>query len=131
MKKRASVMLLTVFLTLLFGCDTPTPIEANRPAMQVTIISSASLPKNFEDGLLFEYEQAKVEPESLLTELLDADIPVVQAWLPLDNRCMDAIGPRFTIELRQNDALVSKFDFKQGSGRLECATTLKHYFFAK
>ncbi len=131
MKKRASVITLAVFFTMLSGCDRQTPVEENRPAFQVTTISSGSLPKNFDEGLFFEYKQVNVKPESLLTELLDADIPVVQAWLPLDNRCMDPIGPRFTIELRQKDDLVSEFDFKQGSGRLACATTLKHYVITK
>ncbi|HXG01392.1 MAG TPA: hypothetical protein VNL69_11405, partial [Bacteroidota bacterium] len=70
---------------------------------------------------------AEVNPDSVLMALWMSGVPVVQGWLPLDNICMDPVGPRFTVELEKTDARVEKFDFLPGSGRLLCATKVRNY----
>ncbi len=131
MKKGMSAI---VFVILFFGYLDGQSVATSAPAtpkIKVTTVSSGSVPKHFGKGLTFEYEDANVNPEALLTKLVNAGVPVVQAWLPLDNMCMGPQGPRFTLKLQQKDDRVRKFKFKEGSGRLECATTLKHYVIIK
>ncbi len=131
MKKGVSAMTFAFLFVVYIGCQSYPADPASDSRIQVTTISSASLPKQFAEGVTFEYEDENVNAEAVLDELLNAGVPVVQAWLPLDNKCMDPVGPRFTIELSQKDDRMPKFKFKEGSGRLECATALKHYVIRK
>lgn len=75
----------------------------------------------------YEYRFVQVDPDSLLTALWNAGVPVTQAWLPLDNRCADPRGPVFTVELSKPDPAILAFDFLLGTGRLACATQLRRY----
>ena len=125
-----NVIAFVVLLVVFMGCQSSSTYRTT-PQIQVTTIGSGSVPKQFGEGLVYEYEQAEVNPEALLTEMLNAGVPVVQAWLALDNTCMGPVGPRFTVELQQKDGRVPRFKFKEGAGRLECATTLKHYVISK
>ncbi len=127
MQKAISAIALVILFLGYLGCQSDRTSTAPTSRIQVTTVGSASVPKQFAEGLTFEYKDADVNPEAVLTELVNAGVPVVQAWLPLDNICMGPLGPRFTVELQQQDDRMPKFKFKEGSGRLECATTLKHY----
>ncbi len=98
--------------------------SAQQPGIRKTVIAKDHLPLRFDEGWLFEYKYAEAKPESLLLEVHKAGISVVQAWLPLDNLCMDIRGPRFTVELARDDRRIEAFGFIRGSGRLRCATKL-------
>ncbi|MEO8168877.1 MAG: hypothetical protein ABI623_11565 [bacterium] len=131
MRKGISAIAFAILLIVSVGCnsDSASPVAASN--IQVTTISAANLPKEFNEALTFEYKDEQVNPEAVINELLNAGVPVAEAWLPLDNVCMDPVGPRFTVRLDQKNEMIIKFNFKEGSGRLECATTLKHYVVAK
>lgn len=119
--------------TTALSCESPSEVveprflsEVVRPRIVVTTISSSQLPEQFTTWT-YSYKFTVVHAESLLAELIKSDIPVSQAWLPLNNLCMDPVGPRFTVELAREDARVAAFDFMRGPGRLRCATQLKWY----
>jgi hypothetical protein len=125
MKTRMNSLALIAPLLVALSCNSSNNVED--PLIQNSTIPVSNLPRYFDESRLFQYKFSRVNPESLLTELWRAGIPVSQAWLPLDNRCMDPVGPRFTVELFANDGRMEKFDFLNGSGRLACATMLKRY----
>lgn len=107
------------------ACRETSPVV--NPALNVSEISFGDVPQFNSSSLVFFHNSASVNPEALLTEMIQAGIPVVRAWFPLDNRCMDAVGARFTVELSAFDARIRNFGFSPGQGRLECATKLKRY----
>ena len=111
------------------GCRTSTdgPEIRQGTQFQSTTVSRNDLPKSFDTERLFEFRSDTVDPTSVLEKLLQADIPVVEAWLPLDNECLGPVGPRFTVVLSKEDSRIRDYNFVQGTGRLECATTLLHY----
>jgi len=123
MKKSVVLIALSLFTTSL-SCQSPSQVV--EPLFQVTPISGSQLPQQLTEWT-YSYKFTTVNPESLLAVLVKSGIPVSQAWLPLDNLCMDPVGPRFTIELTQQDDRVFNFDFVRGTGRLACATHLKWY----
>lgn len=126
MKKGVSIVAFVFLLVARLGCQSTT--DVSEPVIQSSTIPSSSLPKHFDEGRVFQYNFSQVNPESVLIQLWNAGIPVVQAWLPLDNLCMDPIGARFTVELTKADPRIEDFGFTKGSGRLGCATMLKRFF---
>lgn len=99
----------------------------DKPTMRIVVISSEDLPSEFDSARTYHYASLCTNPESLLTELWNADVRVWRAWLPLDNQCMGPIGPLFTVEIRGEDSAILDFDFSSGEGRLHCATRLKRF----
>ncbi len=114
-------MLLVIFITF------QTLSRDDEPTIRSLVVTSRDLPVEFDSTRTYHYNYLCTNPESLLTALWDADVRVWQAWLPLDNMCMDPVGPRFTVELESEDASVSDLDFSPGDGRLHCATRLKRF----
>ena len=100
---------------------------ADRPTIREFAVTSSDLPAEFDSTLTYHYDFVCANPESLLTELWNDGLRVWQAWLPLDNMCMDPIGPRFTVELEAGDSGVRDFGFSPGDGRLHCSSRLKRY----
>lgn len=132
MKRTGSLFAGLALITLLAACQSSTNVDqsstnVDQPVIESTVLSVASLPKVFDESRMFHYKYAEVNPDSVLMELWLAGIPVVQGWLPLDNLCMDPIGPRFTVELAKPFDAILKFDFANGSGRLKCATKVRRY----
>ncbi len=101
--------------------------KGDEPTIREVVVTSRDLPEEFDSTRTYHYDSVKANPESLITVLWNADVRAWQAWLPLDNRCMDPVGPRFTVELEAQDAAILDFDFSPGDGRLHCATSLKRY----
>jgi hypothetical protein len=66
-------------------------------------------------------------PDSMLVTLLRAGVPVRQAYAPLDNECLDPVGPTFAVVLGRNDARMTGFGYEAGGGRLLCASILRRY----
>jgi hypothetical protein len=92
------------------------------------VIGVSGLPDELDSVTTFTYVFPTVNAESVLVSLLESGIPVHYAWRPLDNRCEDPIGPRFTAQLYQDDPRILDRDFVRGAvGRLLCATELMRY----
>ncbi len=122
-------LLLLAVLLMLFGvaCQTSTEVQDPQIQFHTSVVATATLSKPFDESRMYHYKYAEVDPDSVLMELWMSGVPVVQGLLPLDNMCMDPVGPRFTVELEKTDARVEKFDFLPGSGRLLCATKVRTY----
>lgn len=120
--RRTSIPLATA---LALGCagHVTRPVE---PQVETSTIAVEDLPV-LDPALTYEHDFARVDPDSILTALLRARIPVVRAWLPLDDRCADPRGARFTVELARPDDRILRLDFRLGTGRLACATTLRRF----
>ena len=97
------------------------------PAIRTFVVTSQDLPAEFDSARTFHYNFVCSNPESLLTTLWSSDLRVWQAWFPIDDLCMDPVGPRFTVELESGDSAIREFDFSPGDGRLHCATRLKRF----
>jgi hypothetical protein len=72
-------------------------------------------------------ESRTITTAELPSELLDGGIAVTRAWQPLDDRCLDPLGPTFTLELAAADPAVQDQGFELGVGWLLCAMTLTEY----
>ena len=116
--------LLLVCALLTSSCQSPgTP---NDPGFTAALIPASDLQLP-DPSRSYEYQFVAANPDSLLRVLLRAGLAVDQAWLPLDNLCMDPRGPRFTVELARPSDRIARFDFVPGTGRLACATQLRHF----
>lgn len=101
--------------------------RGDNPTIRVSTLSSRDLPAEFDSATTYHYVFVCTNPESLITELWNADVRVWQAWMPLDNMCMGPVGPQFTVQLQEEDPDIVDFDFVPGDGRLHCATQLKRF----
>jgi len=101
------------------------------PAIESRIIEKAEFPQQLDTSRTYVYTSGSVNADSLIEEMVKADLPLSRAWLPLDNMCMDPVGPRFTVELTQPDQEIGTFGFVKGVGRLACATKAKLYIFTR
>ncbi len=111
-------------LLLTLACEGGIPTD---PRFTQDVVPSSTVVDRLDPARTYEYRFATARPESLLAALLDAGIPVEEAWLPLDNLCADPRGPVFTVALAYADARILAFDFDPGTGRLACATRLERY----
>ena len=127
MRMRSTRLLLAVSCLVSIcwiGCDSSS--ITGQPAIESTIISTDDLPK-LAAKRTFESRVSRTDPEALLIDLLSAGIPILRAWQPLDNRCDDPLGGRFTVELIRANSDILDFGFAPGTGRLFCATTLQQF----
>lgn len=106
-------------------------IKSGACDIQTTIIPSSELPQNVisDTTRIYAYfGQQPVKPDSLLQAFCASGISVTQAWLPLDDRCDNPIGARFTVELPGADKRIEAHGFKRGFGYLLlCATQVKKF----
>ena len=120
-----------ILVALLFaaggtGCHGPT--EPDGPRIETSEITAMALPLVFDPARTYVYWGiATPDPDALLRQLWLEGLPVVQAWMPLDNLCMDPRGPHFTIELTRPDARMEAHAFRPEAPRLHCARRLRHY----
>jgi hypothetical protein len=122
---RACLCSSALFLGLALGCHGgPTPTEL---PLVTDVMSATDITPPQDPAARYEYAFSAVNPDSILRTLLDAGLPMRQAWFPLDNLCMDPRGPRLTVELKEPDLRMARFDFLPGTGRLACATRVRHY----
>lgn len=122
--KTGFVMILVGLIMAIAACEQRT--TPSGPSFHVEVISSRDLPFQYQ-GVTYAYKFASANPESLLTLISIHGIPWNQAWQPLDNMCMDPMGPRFTVQLQKEDKRLENFNFERGSGRLACASKLNRY----
>jgi hypothetical protein len=91
-------------------------------------ISVDQLPTEFDATRTYHYRVGSViDPQGVLTALWDAGLESQRAWQPLDNLCLDPVGPQFTVEFVVDDPRIAGQGFERGDGRLRCATTLTAY----
>ncbi len=114
-------------LAVLGACH-DAPVQPAGVQLDSIVIGVAGLPDEFDSLTTFTFDVPAVNAESVLVALLDVGIPVRYAWRPLDNRCMDPIGPRFTVQLHRDDPRMLDHGFVRGAvGRLLCASQLMWY----
>jgi len=118
MLRQQTLFFLLAFCAAWLGCATE---EVQAPRTDRASIFEAS------ELITYEYSFAEANPESLLKVLIRARIPVVVAWEPLDNACMDPLGPRFTVGLTRDDPRMAEFNFRHGNGRLACSQRIRKY----
>ncbi|MBM4168143.1 MAG: hypothetical protein FJ215_03165 [Ignavibacteria bacterium] len=97
------------------------------PLFDIRVINSSEAPQFIDYERTYEYNFSSVNPESVLTVLWKNGFKISQAWLPIDYRCKDMIGARLTVELVKPDERMKSFDFRNGTGRLSCASQLMWY----
>lgn len=127
-----SIAFLSALLVLAMGCEGETegidePELLKLPDIESEIVSTTDVWEQIDPARTYWSRFGTVEPESLIVALWQAGLPVSRAWQPLDNRCMDPIGPRFTVELPKGDERILEHDFDTGPGRLLCSTTLEQF----
>ncbi len=139
LKRPVSLSAMLALMSTVSSCQQATEVDhqplglqpiaathAQRPIIQISTVPTANLGP-FDESRMFHYRYAEVDPDSVMMGLWLAGVPVVRGLLPMDNMCMDPVGPRFTIEVEKTDAPVAKFDSLPGSGRLMCATKVREY----
>jgi hypothetical protein len=138
MKRPVSLIAMLALLSTLSSCQNSTEVDqprspdpsiiaaVQRPVFRVSDLSTPQLGP-IDESRAFHYKYESVNPDSILTELWLAGIPVTRGLLPVDNLCSGPIGPRFTVELAKEVDTIRKFDFVPGSGRLMCATKVREY----
>ena len=100
----------------------------SEPNIQSSLITVDQLPTEFDQTRTYHYQANRVDkPEDLIRSLWDAGIRTRLGWNPLDDRCLNPIGPRFTVELVRDAPRIADFGFARGDGYLYCATTLIAY----
>jgi hypothetical protein len=93
-----------------------------------TTISVDQLPAEFDGTRTYHYRVGSVaDPQGLLVALWDAGLESRRAWQPLDNLCLDPVGPQFTVEFVMDDPRIADHGFERADGHLRCATTLTAY----
>ena len=113
-----SILLLSV------GCHSGT-MERADPEITATTISVDQLPAEFDGTRTYHYRVGSVaDPRGMLIALWDSGLESRRAWQPLDNLCLDLIGPQFTVEFVVDDPRIVDHGFERADGRLRCATTL-------
>jgi hypothetical protein len=127
-KRRSSLLLglatLGAALAGIPGCDDSTSVEFVH--IDSTVVASSTATPD--PARTYEYDLAEVRPDSVLSALWIAGLPVEVAWLPVDYRCDDIRGPRLTVQLTAPDTpRMAAHDFTPGTGRLMCAEKLVRY----
>jgi len=109
------------------GCHSGT-LDGAGPMITAATISVDQLPTEFDATRTYHYRVGSViDPQGVLTALWDAGLESQRAWQPLDNLCLDPVGPQFTVEFVVDDPRIAGQGFERGDGRLRCATTLTAY----
>jgi len=98
-------------------------------AFSVLDTSYDSLPETG-DQVLYKYRSATIKADSAIRALLNARIPVNEAWEPAQDVCAaagDPIGPRFTVLIDDPDSRLESRGFEPGNGIRACTTRVRRY----
>ena len=97
-----SVMAFSLLL-LAFGCHSGM-LEHRGPQITAATISADQLPTEFDGTRTYHYRVGSVtDPQGMLVALWDSGLESTRAWQPLDNLCLDPVGPQFTVEFVSDD----------------------------
>ena len=127
---KQSLIVIAVIAFLASGCQSHhnEALISTRSTIQSRTITTAELPPEFDPSRTYQYRQPSIkDPEGVLVALLNAGFAVTRAWQPLDDRCLDPLGPTFTVELEVDEPTIQDHGFERGVGRLLCAATLTEY----
>lgn len=114
-------------LLLSAGCHSGT-LERTGPEITALTISADQLPTEFDGTRTYHYRLGGVtDPRGMLVALWDSGLKSRRAWQPLDNLCLDPVGPQFTVEFVMDDPRIAAHGFERADGRLHCATILTAY----
>ena len=124
MTRRTFSVVAFPLLLLAFGCHSGTS-EHTGPQITAATISADQLPAEFDATRTYHYRVGSVaDPQGMLVALWDSGLESTRAWQPLDNLCLDPVGPQFTVEFVRDDPRIAEQGFERADGRLRCATTL-------
>jgi hypothetical protein len=127
MMRRAFSAVAFVGLVLGAGCHHRTIESESLLITGVTIVAD-QLPAEFDATRTYHYREGSVtDPVLMLAALWHSGLESTRAWQPLDNICLDPVGPQFTVEFTRDDPRIIGQGFERGDGRLHCATTLTVY----
>jgi hypothetical protein len=102
--------------------------DERQPQIGVIQITASQLPTAFDTDRTFHRRiPGAQDPEGMLLALADEGLRPIRAWEPLDNLCLDPVGPTFTVELFRNDPRIEGKGYDRGDGRLGCSTQLLLY----
>jgi hypothetical protein len=126
LKPAFSVAAFSLFV-LSAGCQSGT-LERPDPQITAETISADHLPAQFDATRTYHYRLGTVtDPPAILAALWDSGLESTRAWQPLDNLCLDPVGPQFTVEFARDDPRIADEGFARADGRLRCATMLTAY----
>jgi hypothetical protein len=118
---------LSVCAVLLAGaaCSAPTDSDDDLQTMDVATrdLPAADLSRTW------RYRPAIANADSVLRAVRRAGIPLEEGWQPLEDLCMDPVGPRLTVVLRMPDDRIRMHDFESGSGIRACTVRVRRYLF--
>lgn len=115
-----------VLVTALSACSDIGP--GNMPAIDSTTVFSRDVAVRVDPIRTYEYDFNTGPADSILTALWMSDLPIEEAWWPLNYLCADVRGPRLTVQLEgPRDAEMAEHDFEPGTGRLVCSQDLRQY----
>lgn len=121
---RILIFIAAVYFIFFAGCKAEES-DGSLP-FRTTVISANQLP-TLDPTRTYHYTFTLLDPDVVLRGLLQSGIPVSRAWLPLNNSCLDPIGPRFTVELTTADQRIESQNFERGEGRLACSSQFRQY----
>jgi hypothetical protein len=111
--------------TLVFSaCDSPAAPPG--ASLVVTEVRGDALPAP-DPSRTWKYRLPSVDADSITRALLRAGIPLAEAWEPLEDACMDPIGPRYTVVLTRPDGRMAGLGFEPGSGIRACTFRVRLY----
>jgi hypothetical protein len=106
------------------------PIEFSFSVLEV---SFDSLPELGGQNL-YKYKSATVDPDSLVRAILNARIPINEAWEPVQDTCAaagDPVGPRLTVLITEPDARLTSHNFEPGNGIRPCTTRIRRFLIVR
>lgn len=82
---------------------------------------------------IYRFRQATTNADSMVRALLNARIPVNEAWEPVEDLCMsmDPSGPRFTVVLQTATPRIANHGFDTGNGIRACTTRVRRYLIVR
>jgi len=82
------------------------------------------------DQFLYKYRGATIKPDSAIRAILNARIPLNEAWQPKEDICAstgDPIGPRFTVLIDDPDTRLESHGFEPGNGIRPCTRRILRF----
>jgi hypothetical protein len=106
-------------------------LDDGGPRIRVETISAAELPDDLDPKRTYWLSEGTMDdPEGFLRHLAARGFRPSRAWQPLpeDIPCMTVVpGPRFTLELHEDDPRVLELGFARGTSGLTCALRYVRY----
>lgn len=109
------------------ACRNPTDPAGQEKVSEVAASELSPLPSD----QLYRYRFAGLQADSVLPVLRRANLPLLEAWQPIEDLCMDPLGPRLTVVLSTADKRIEAYDFEPGNGIRACTVRVRRYVFGR